>query len=100
RPTSKCLLNKRGNDHSITPGLSRSDSVKKPDDRGGKFFLSPISQSQELINGFRAGIAPSTLGGSAHNEIAIFAKGHVSTQAVHLRSRSNQHSLVLLVCQS
>ena len=99
RTSGERLFYKSGYYHAVATGLSRSHSIEKSDDGGRQFFFAPVSERQELVDRFRAGVAPTSLGRRTHNEVAVFLKWDIGAQPIHFRRRGNQDPLLFLVCQ-
>src|SRR6185437_16194218 len=59
RTARERLLHECRNDHAVLSGLSWSDRVEEPHDDRRQLLLAPVSQSEKLVDRFRACITPA-----------------------------------------
>ena len=77
------LFYKPGHNHPVLARLSGAYGIEEPRNHNRQSILFVISQSQEFIHGFAAGIGPTGESGTTQHGIVIFAKGNIIALAVH-----------------
>src|ERR1022692_534428 len=99
-PAGQGLDHQVGNDHAITPDLSRANGIEQARNHGRNFFLFPVRDGEKFVDGLRAGITPAALVGRAHHQVIIFMKRDPVPFAVYLRGRGDEHPFSLALRQA
>src|SRR5215468_3099248 len=92
----QCLADEGRKNHSVTSCLPWTDRIEKPHNHDRQFFFFPISESQEFIDGFRAGVTPAPLARGAHDQIVGLGKRNFACLTVNLGSAGDEHLFFLL----
>src|SRR5260221_625148 len=87
--------NEARNDHSVLPGLTRTDRVKEAYDHDRKARFLPVRQSEKLVQCLSAGIGPPMLVRRTGKQIVFFLERHRNAFAVNFGSARYQNPLAI-----
>jgi hypothetical protein len=82
--------------HAVPAGLARTDGIKQTGHDHRKLFLLPVGEREKLIEGFRSGVAPASLGSGAKDQIRVFVEGDIGVLAVDLGGGSGENEFAFL----
>ncbi len=87
-------LDKIGQHHAITAGLSRADGIEETRHDDGQLLFLPIGERQKFIERLGSGIAPAAFRRRAQNQVGVFVERHVGILSVYLGGRRDQNQLL------